>query len=286
MTTKISGLTLECLAVGSLPYVDLEKAMDVVKENFETIPFWPQLTNLKEDMINQFNMSSFCSASFPKFIELLKKTKPKFAKGQLTGPYTLSTELKNDNIIENLIKIANFQIKQIKYASKNTIPIIFIDEPDLANLNGNIPSLNILSNFIKQNGAICGIHCCGAFNWNIPINSGANIISFDAYNYMDNFLLYHKEIKNYLENNGKIAWGIVPTDNETIKTIEKYILIENFEKAVNYLTKNGIDEKIIIENSMITQSCGAGKLNEELASKAMKLTKEISHILQERYYDI
>ena len=56
-----------------------------------------------------------------------------------------------------------------------------------------------------------------------------------------------------------------------------------FEKAVKYLTEKGIDEKIIIDNSLITPSCGAGSLSENLALKAMDLTKQLSVSLKERY---
>ena len=38
-----SKLTLECLAIGSLPHINLENAMELVKKDFKNIPFWPQL---------------------------------------------------------------------------------------------------------------------------------------------------------------------------------------------------------------------------------------------------
>ena len=60
-------------------------------------------------------------------------------------------------------------------------------------------------------------------------------------------------------------------------------MISVFDKAVKYLTEKGIDEKIIIENSLVTPSCGAGALSEELAEKAMDLTKQLSISLRERY---
>lgn len=57
-----SELTLNCMAIGSLPHKDLDKAMQLVQKNFNRIPFWPQLTrvNKNEDMIVQFleNMPS------------------------------------------------------------------------------------------------------------------------------------------------------------------------------------------------------------------------------------
>ena len=49
------------------------------------------------------------------------------------------------------------------------------------------------------------------------------------------------------------------------------------------MTKKGVDEKLIIENSVITPSCGAGGLSVEMAEKAMDLTKQLSVELKERY---
>lgn len=275
-----SELTLECLAIGSLPCDSLDKAMEIVKKDFGNIPFWPQLTkiNKKEDMISQFteDMSSFCSVSFPKFIELIKETKPKFAKGQITGPHTLSFRVSSDNLAQNLAQKALWQINQIKSACQSTIPIIFIDEPSLATIQGSSPldMIKTVSDTIKTNGALSGLHCCSNCDWNIAIDAGIDIISFDAYTYGETLGI---EFKRFLSRGGKIAWGIVPTkDSKAIEDADLDKMIKIFENGVKNLTKMGIDEKIIIENSLITPSCGAGSLSEELAQKAMDLTKQLS----------
>ena len=58
-----TDLKFDCLAIGSLPHKDIDKAMAVVRENFNSIPFWPQLPKISknEDMTIQFleNMPSF-----------------------------------------------------------------------------------------------------------------------------------------------------------------------------------------------------------------------------------
>ncbi len=87
-----------------------------------------------------------------------------------------------------------------------------------------------------------------------------------------------------MQNGGKIAWGLVPTlDSSALEKITLDDLIEKFEKSVKYLTKKGIDEKLIIDNSLITSSCGAGALNEELAEHAMDFVFELSKELKERF---
>ena len=68
-----------------------------------------------------------------------------------------------------------------------------------------------------------------------------------------------------------------------VKKAELSELVSIYEKAVKYLTQKGIDEKLVITNSMITPSCGAGGLDETLAEKAMNLTKLLSDNLKEKY---
>ena len=353
-----SKFTLECLAIGSLPHINLENAMELVKKDFKNIPFWPQLTkiNKNEDMIFQFlgNMPSFfidiesgktyletesdkffedmeqffCdyeeiiadinseiiekyainySCAFPEFIKIIKETKPAFAKGQIVGPFTLATTLVDKNgkcafydetlkeIITKTLSIkALWQIKNIRSANPDTTPIIFIDEPSISQLGTSafitisteevVEMIKEISDLIKENGAISAIHCCGKCDWDIPISAGVNIINFDAYTFSQNLSLHSKSIKSFLEQGGKIAWGVIPTLHpEVLENAKLDTMLTVFKKAVKYLTEKGIDEKIIIANSLITPSCGAGALSEGLAEKAMDLTKQLSDTLKERY---
>ncbi len=263
------------------------------------------IQNIQCDTIEKYKIIT--SLSFEKYIDLIKNTKPEFAKGQIVGPFTLSTSLctkddicaiYDDTLKEIIVKTltikALWQIKKIKNANLNTTPIIFIDEPTLSQLGTSayvsVSESDILSMFeeiigaIKQNGAIPAIHCCGKCDWSVPLKSGIEIINFDAFSFAENISLYSDEIKEFLLNNGKIAWGIVPTlDKLALEKINIEDLIEKFQNAIKYLTKKGINEKLIIENSLITPSCGAGILSVELAEKAMDLTKLLSEKLKEIY---
>ena len=147
-----------------------------------------------------------------------------------------------------------------------------------------ITMLNEIAQVIKNNGGICAIHCCGKCDWDIPINAGVDIINVDAFNFSQNFGTFSSKIKLFLKKGGKIAWGIVPTlDSNKLASITLDDLVKIFEKSVNYLTKKGIDEKLIIDNSLITSSCGAGSLSVDLAQRAMDLVFELSKYLKERF---
>lgn len=261
--------------------------------------------NIADEKIKKYEITK--TIAFKKYLEILSKTRPNYAKGQIVGPFTLATSLCTKNgtaaiyddtlreiIVKTLTIKALWQIRQIKLASPNTTPIIFIDEPTLSQLgtsaymsisqNDILSMLIEISTAIKSNGGISAIHCCGKCNWTIPLKANIDIINFDAYSYAENISLFSKEINSFLQNNGKIAWGIVPTlDKAALIKINLENLTEKFQTAVKYLTNKGIDEKLIIENSLITPSCGAGILPVELAEKAMDLTKLLSVKLKEIY---
>jgi len=267
--------------------------------------FEESINDLNSSHLDKFKITT--SLAFKEYTKLIKDTKPNFAKGQIVGPFTLSTSLytKDDTaaiydetlreiIVKTLTLKALWQIKEIKAANPDTTPIIFIDEPSISQLGTSafvgitqeevISMISEIAGQININDGISAIHCCGKCDWTIPLRSGVKIINPDAYTFAENLSLFTSDVEKFLKGGGKIAWGIVPTlDKSAISKASVDDLIIKFNIAVNYLTKKGIDEKLVIDNSMITPSCGAGGLSEEMAEKAMTLTKELSVQLKEIY---
>lgn len=351
-----NNLKLRAIGIGSLPHSNVEDAMEIIKNNFSEIPFYPQLANVSknEDMICQYleglptfnpqDYSNFLlnsvsedfltgleefftdyedimsgnspeklekyaisenfSSTFSKFENFIKAAKPHYAKGQITGAFTMTTSINDNNdraiiydetlrdVMVKLLSLkALWQIKRIKFANKKTQPIIFMDEPSISQIgtsaylaitnNEVISMIKEISDVIKNNGALSAIHCCGKCDWRIAIKTGVDIINFDAYSFFNNICAYNKEIKNFLLKGGKLAWGIVPTfDEKLLDKINVQDLSEKFHNSVKNLTKYEIDEKLILDNSIITSSCGAGSLSIKGAQKAMDLVKELSYILR------
>lgn len=262
------------------------------------------MSDINSPLLDKYAISKKSSSTFEKFEQFIKEHKPKFAKGQIVGAFTLCTSLNDQNgraviydetlrdiIVKLLTLKVLWQIKRIKSANSETIPIIFMDEPSVSQIgssayltiseNDVISMINEISEVIKSNGALSAMHCCGKCDWRIPIKTGVNIINFDAYTYGQNFNVYHKEISKFLNNGGKIAWGFVPTlDGEILRRLNTENLVQKFHDSVNYLTKNGINEKLILDNSLITSSCGAGGLSVKDAELAMRLVKELSDRLK------
>lgn len=265
------------------------------------------ITDSTSELLNKYCISENYSSTFRPFIEIVSSNKPNYAKGQITGPFTLATSLTDkegrcafydETLREIVVKLlslkALWQIKEIKKVSPNTIPIIFLDEPSISQLGTSafitisreevISAFKEISDLIKENGAISAIHCCGKCDWSVPIESGFNILNLDGYFFAQNLSLFSQNVEQFLSNGGKIAWGVVPTlDSDALQAADKDVILNKFDDAVKYLINKGIDKDLIINNSMITPSCGAGSLTVELSEKAMDLTKNVAMKLQEKY---
>ncbi len=302
----------------NLPGLTIDNATEKIYLENESDEFFEQLENLfmdyeevisstNDEILAKYAVSEKNSSTFRFYIEIIKKTKPKYAKGQIVGPFTLATtlcdkegkcayydETLREIIIKTLTLKAIWQINEIKKANPETTPIIFIDEPSISQLGTSafitisreevIGILKEVSDIIKENGALSAIHCCGKCDWTVPIDSGVNIINLDGYFFAQNLSLFSSELEPFLKNGGIIAWGVVPTlDKEALDKTNITEMVTKFEEAIDYLVKKGIDKDLLISRSMVTPSCGAGSLSVDLAEKAMKLTKELSLKLMEKY---
>lgn len=287
------------------PFLDNER---------ESFPFeleqlfsdWEEIThNNNKNMLDKYAISENYSSTFRYFLTYIRESKPKYAKGQIIGPFTLATTLNDKSgkiayyditlreVITKILSLkALWQIEQIKKVSPNTMPIIFLDEPSLSQLRTSayvsispdepVEIIKEISDIIKENGGISAVHCCGRCDWGNLIKTNCDIINFDAYNHSEHFLLFTKQLQEYLKNGGRIALGLIPTLNKDELETETPEHLKNiFKNIITSMTVNGLDKKLIIKNSLITPACGAAALNSQLANKAMKLTSELAKMIKE-----
>ena len=154
--------------------------------------------------------------------------------------------------------------------------IIFFDEPFLAISGTPQFSLSleecdsILTDVLSGLNCLRGIHCCGNTDWERILSLPLHIVSFDAYKYGRNFASYRKEINNFMDKGGIIAWGITPSTPE----IEDEDVDSLYKKLIHLTDSHTLD------SSVITPSCGLSSLPPVQAIKALKTTKELSKRLR------
>jgi methionine synthase II (cobalamin-independent) len=250
--------------------------------------------------LNYFKITNEYASGFYAMLNLLKNRKPKILKGQVTGPITLGLGLSDENKIpifydsnlkEMLLRTISSKAKWQEMEFKKVVPeaetLIFFDEPILSSygsISMNIGKEEIIESIKKTISSLqglSGIHICGATDWSIIMETGINVIHFDAYRFFSNMTAYIEELKRFLLNGGLIAWGIVPSEEEFIKEENLENLIKIFEDKINLLIREGIPDTLIFENSFISQSCGLSSLSEELAKKALNLSSLLSQKIKE-----
>ena len=232
-------------------------------------------------------------------------TPPLAIKGQVTGPVTFCTGVKdqhgraifyNDTLRDVAVKHLSLNARwQIRTLSGPGCPvIIFIDEPALAGFGSSDlisisteaiqACLKEIVDAIHADRGLAGIHVCANTDWSLVLESGVDIVNFDAYTYFDRFLLYSSQVREFLESGRFLAWGIVPTlgaeviERESVDSL--YVaLLERFRQIESL----GIAPATLRAQSFITPSCGVGPLSLALAKRVLRLTRDLSVKIRESY---
>lgn len=275
-----------------LPGITFQSGKVYIKKNEEAINKW--LSNYIEES------SSLISENFAiglySMAEALKDKKLKVFKGQITGPVTFTLSLKDEEgkliyfdetfrelAVMHLKSKAKWQIEFLKNFAHEII--IFIDEPILQAVGTSVyisvdfseamRLIKELANFIKQFNVKVGLHCCGRADWKEVLSTGIDILSFDAFSFFDFFKIYKDEISEFLNKNGYIAWGFIPTTDDLNSLSDEAII----KQALNKIDEIAQESSLIYRNSIITPSCGMGSLDISSSERVCKILRDLKHKL-------
>jgi len=254
-----------------------------------------------------FAMSHEYASGLYRLVELIDKSPQNygpFIKGQIVGPLTFAGSISPlngkpilyngeimDTIVKGLAMKALWLVKKMSASSKRVI--LFLDEPYLSGFGSAftpiqreevIRFLREMIDYIRsRSDALIGIHCCGNTDWSMIIETGIDVVNFDAYDYMEYFLLYQKEVVTFIKGGGTVAWGVVPTTsftgNETTDDLKMQL-----EKGLNTLHEWGIEKSTVTESSMITPACGVGAIDPDKAQRILELLSRLSGIMSKGAY--
>lgn len=250
----------------------------------------------------RFSLGPDSAAGFELFCAAIRQRNPPFIslKGQVTGPITTgigardrhgNAILYDDNLRDMLIKHlslkAVWQTRQLCQFTGAVSPIIFIDEPGLVSFGSSgfagVSSEMVTSavgeviEAIQLAGGLAGVHICANGDWGPALASRADILSFDAYSYFPNLLLFRRELTEYLHRGGMLAWGIVPTgDPDLVARASVDSLYGLWLQQLEKLATFGFSEQQLMEQTFIAPACGTGSLSEELAIKVLNLTSTLA----------
>jgi len=195
----------------------------------------------------------------------------KYIKGQITGPVTFGLALADQeqkpifydpSLRDILVKHLSLKARWLEKKYHDLFPgiptIIFFDEPSLSSFGSAFSGLNredvihSLNECFDAVKGLKGTHCCGNTDWSVLLSTHLDILSFDAYDYLETLSLYPKDLNAFLERGGILAWGIVPTSEAIVKE-EAESLVKRFKEGVKTLSKEGIDQTLL-QRAILTPS--------------------------------
>ncbi len=296
-----------------LPKRDIREGMVAqFSENFPNIKMTPDGLRFKPDEkelelfyeriisqdIDYFKVSEGFALGLHEFYKRLEKTdlnNIEFIKCQVCGPFTFAAGINNDSgiallhdevfmqvVLKGLTMKALWQIDFFKKFGKRII--VFFDEPYLGcfgsaytpiNREEVVRVLTELTAPVKSAGALTGIHCCGNTDWSIFTDVGSiDIISFDAFGFLEKFALYADNLRGFIDRGGVICWGIVPTSDFSGQQAES--LTDKLYTGITALANKGLKKNLLMKNLLISPACGLGTLDKEKSESIFNLLAEVS----------
>lgn len=254
--------------------------------------------NSLESRSEDYAITSDYAAGLHAFLEM-KFGRPLAVKGQMIGPISwglavtdqerravLYDETLADVLARHLRLKAMWQEKALRAISPTTI--VFLDEPYLASIGSAFTPVSrelvirLIDEVLGGLEGIKGVHCCGNTDWSILFDTSIDILSFDAYNYAVSLSLYPEEVKGLLERGGSVAWGIVPNDEKALAGESLNSLRDRLEEAMAPFTRKGVRFNQLVEQGLLTPSCGLASLSPEAATRALELLSDLSARMRKR----
>jgi len=270
-------------------YVDEKKFFDDLPDYFE-----------KENSSEYFRISDKYSHVYRHFVSM-DLSGYKAIRGQIISPISLSLKIVDENgmpIVYNddmrtlafsfIQKKLNVQYSELK--EKNENAFVWIDDPGLEFIFNALcgydtkKAWNELIDFYNGINGLHGLHLCGRPDWDFLLSLDIHLLSFNAYAFGDLFVTYEK-VKNFIEKNNIISWGIVPTTNEEFGKEDVEALAKKLEGMWHVLETKGIDREMIVHNSLLAPAtCNLVNVDKTLTvENSLRLLKQLAEFLKEKY---
>ena len=251
--------------------------------------------------INDITAYSSTSPFYSLYKEMLARIKPQNTVIRLLGPFTFADMVFNQNtalllsdknyrkyIVQMMTVKAAWFINEIRTASPDTKILVVFEEPHLYRFgslkrqNSEINKDNITSLYtklfskIKKSGAYICVESFEKCNWQLVLEAGVDMISFDAYNNPNSLNIIAPRINDFLAQGGYINWAIIPATNEkAIRNSNAENILSKFKKATETLAINGASLDAIYRNATISIQGNLSKLPILFAEKALILENQL-----------
>jgi hypothetical protein len=224
-----------------------------------------------------------------------------FAKTQVTGPLTFGMQVVDrekrplhydpeyaDLLNKMLALRARWYEERLLAQTGARHTLVVLNEPYLASFGSSVIPVDrdLVASGFEEAAALLeggiGIHCCSNTDWAFVLGMDLGFVSFDAYRYATEFLLYREDIARFMEGGGVVAWGIVPAEYEEFAGETSASLFGRFA-AIRDEAASWLDPEVFSRQSMITPTCGIRFADEQGAEAIMRTTADLARRAREEW---
>lgn len=220
-------------------------------------------------------------------------------KGDVTGPVSWGLTVVDENrrplLYDKVLEDAVGKHLRLKAAWQESLlrqyaerTLIIITEPYMASFSSSFVSLTrsqvmaLFEEVMSGLQGLKGMHCCGKTDWSLVLNTSIDVLSIDAYDYVETLYDHTDELNDFLERGGIVVWGIVPAGQAAEEETVEH-LADLLQEALTALEERGVPRERLIAQAMISPSCGLGTLSPGLADCIIDLTTAVSQEMRRRY---
>jgi len=248
-----------------------------------------------------FDISPTYSAVYHRFLAMELADRPAI-RGQLEGPISFGLNvldqdrrpiLFNDSVrpflFEFMARRINVQLQRMKALNANAF--MFVDEPGLQFLFSALSGYDALAakkdmdEFFAMVDRPRGVHLCGNPDWDFLLNLDIDVLSLDVFTNGEIFSNYAGGIKRFLENGGRLVWGMVPTNFEPFGQENIDSLENRLAMLWQVLTRKGIDRDLMLSRSLLSPAtcCLVNPDGAQTVNRAFGRVRELSVRLREQF---
>jgi hypothetical protein len=223
--------------------------------------------------------------------------KARAIKGQMVGPVSLGMLLTDeqqrplmyeamllDALVQHLHLRARWQVERFDHLVDATI--ICLEEPFLEAVESPFVPINWEDALDLIERVYVGVDCCrglvveGNLNWKQLLASSIELFVVNTATQFEP-LLAAEGLEHFFERGGMIAWGVVPSESDTIAQADLNSLFEQTNALFERIVARGIVRERLLSQSLITTMTNLARVSVEEAERAMDLVFELSRKLRE-----
>jgi|SRR4051794_15421370 hypothetical protein len=211
---------------------------------------------------------------------------PVRVKAQITGPLTLGAALVDSGVEpERAFRRAAECARAwavafdelVSARLPNAALVLFFDEPALVQwrhghgLLEREAAIDVLSGALAAAESTTGVHVCGDGDLGLALEAGPQVIGIEV---RPELVRDAVPIARFLDGDGWIAWGAVPTDRPVGESADPHW--RRLAEVWCELTRRGVDPVQLRTRGMITPACGLAGYGASQAERVLGIARELA----------